>query len=172
MMEILQKIDNGKVVICNLGNFYVSVGRDAVLLNNLLKLKVSCFKEEICKVGFPIDSLEKYTELLIQKRYGYVVYYFDQKKEELQILESYKGKYLNNLKNENINCYICSKGIGKYKKTDKYIIALSKLLEIEQQDIQDRLSKKKDIGEIENKQKEEVKRKRKIWFQNKNKKPN
>ena len=68
MMEILQKIDNGKVVICNLGNFYVSVGRDAVLLNNLLKLKVSCFKEEICKVGFPIDSLEKYTELLIRKR--------------------------------------------------------------------------------------------------------
>lgn len=110
MMEILQKIDNEKVVICNLGNFYVSVGRDAVLLNNL--------------------------------------------------------------KNENINCYICSKGIGKYKKTDKYIIALSKLLEIEQQDIQDRLSKKKDIGEIENKQKEEVKRKRKIWFQNKNKKTN
>lgn len=82
MIEILQKIDNGKIVICNLGNFYISVGKDAVLLNNLLGLKVSCFKEEICKVGFPIDSLEKYTELLIQKRYGYVVYYFDQEKEK------------------------------------------------------------------------------------------
>lgn len=68
MMEILQKIDNGKIVTCYLGNFYISVGKDTVLLNNLLGLKVSCFKEEICKVGFPIDSLEKYTELLIQKK--------------------------------------------------------------------------------------------------------
>ena len=35
---------------------------------------------------------EKYTELLIQKRYSYIVYYFDQEKEELQILEDYEGK--------------------------------------------------------------------------------
>ena len=177
MMEILQKIDNGKIVICNLGNFYVSIGKDAVLLNNLLGLKVSCFKEEICKVGFPIDSLEKYTELLIQKRYGYVVYYFDQEKEKLQILESYKGKYLNNLKNENINCYICSKGVKKYKKPDKYIIALSKLLELEQKDIQSNIYKQyiekvEKIEKEKNKEQEERKRKRKIWFQNKNKKTN
>lgn len=39
------------------------------------------------------------------------------------------GKYTNVIERENINCYICSKSVGKYKKADKYIIALSKLLE-------------------------------------------
>lgn len=93
MMELLQKKNHGKIVICNMGNFYISIGKDAILLNRLINLKVSCFKPEICKVGFPINSLEKYTDLLMQKRYSYIVYYFDQEKEELQILEEYKGKY-------------------------------------------------------------------------------
>ena len=95
MMELLQKKNKNKIVICNLGNFYISVGKDAVLLNNLLDLKVSCFKPEICKVGFPIGSLEKYTDLIQQKRYSYIVYYFDQKKEELEIIKKYKTKLYN-----------------------------------------------------------------------------
>ena len=181
MMELLQKKNNGKIVICNMGNFYISIGKDAILLNSLINLKVSCFKQEICKVGFPINSLEKYTDLLIQKRYSYIVYYFDKEKEELQILEDYEGKYNNNLKEENINCYICSKGTGKYKRPDKYIIALSKLYENEEQiylkeDKED--DNKKDKEQINrknnknNSKKEEMKRKRKIWFQKKNKKTN
>ena len=133
MMELLQKKNHGKIVICNMGNFYISIGKDAILLNRLINLKVSCFKPEICKVGFPINSLEKYTDLLVQKRYSYIVYYFDQEKEELQILEDYEGKYNNNLKEQNINCYICSKSIKQYKKPDKYIKALSKLYENEEQ---------------------------------------
>ena len=62
MMELLQQKEKDKIVICNMRNFYVSIGRDAVLLHELLGLKVSCFKEEICKVGFPIISLGKYTD--------------------------------------------------------------------------------------------------------------
>ncbi len=82
MIELLQKKEKGKIVFCNSGNFYVAIGKDAVLLNNLIGLKVSCIKPEICKVGFPISSLEKYTEILTEKRYGFVVYYFDKEKEE------------------------------------------------------------------------------------------
>ena len=131
MMELLQKKEPGKVIICNLGNFYISIGKDATLLHNLLGLKVSCIKPEVCKVGFPICALEKYTELLAQKRYSFIIYNFDQKKEELKILESYEGKNKNKLTNRNINCYICSKSTKKYKKPDKYILALSKLYEKE-----------------------------------------
>ena len=131
MMELLQKKENGKIIMCNLGNFYVAIGKDATLLNNLLGLKVSCVKPEVCKVGFPVCALEKYTELLVQKRYSFIVYDFDQKKEELKILESYEGKNKNKLTDRNINCYICSKSTQKYKRPDKYILALSKLYEKE-----------------------------------------
>ena len=56
MMELLQDKNKEKIVICNVGNFYIETGKDAVLLNKILGLKVTCFKTEICKVGFPIES--------------------------------------------------------------------------------------------------------------------
>ena len=70
MMELLQIKEKGRIVICNAGDFYVAIGKDAILLNKILGLKVTCFKTEVCKVGFPIQSLEKYTELLIKSRYN------------------------------------------------------------------------------------------------------
>ena len=135
MMKILQKREKGKIIICNLGSFYVAIGKDAIILNNLIGLKISCIKPEICKVGFPISSLEKYTNLLVEKRYSYIVYYFNQEKEELNIFESYEGKNKNTLETENMNCYICSNSTKQYKKPDKYIIALSKLYDDEFENI-------------------------------------
>lgn len=40
-MELLQKRENRKIVMCNLGNFYVAIGKDARLLNNLLGSKAN-----------------------------------------------------------------------------------------------------------------------------------
>ncbi|MFR8234339.1 MAG: hypothetical protein ACLVA2_08100, partial [Clostridia bacterium] len=76
-----------------------------------------------------------------------------------------EGKNRNNLLNENINCYICSKGTKKYKKEDKYISALAKLYEEE-------IEKEENYKNIKDNEESERKRKRKIWFQNKNKKIN
>ena len=153
MMELLQTKEKGRIVFCNMGNFYVAIGKDAVLLNQLIDIKVSCFKEEICKVGFPIISLEKYTDKIEEKQYSYVIYYFDQKREKLEILKRYNGKRENKILQENINCYICSKNINKYKKQDKYIQALTELYQ---------------KGQESNKLQGEEKKK--IWFQSKNKK--
>ena len=61
MLEYLQIKNKGKIVFVNAGNFYIAMGKDAVLLNKLLGLKTSCMKTEICKVGFPITALEKYS---------------------------------------------------------------------------------------------------------------
>ena len=133
MMELLQKKNKGKIVLCNVGEFYIAIGKDAIILNRLLGLKVTCFKPEVCKVGFPIASLEKYTELIQEKRYSYIVYYFNQKNNTLEVLLEYKGKEENKLSDKNNNCYICSKGITKYKKPDKYIEALAKLYEEEKE---------------------------------------
>ena len=173
MMELLQKKEKGKIILCNLGNFYIAIGKDAVLLNKILGLKLNCVKPEICKVGFPICALEKYTELIAEKRYGYIVYDFDQNKKELKILESYNGKYINNIVTENNNCYIYSKSVEKYKKTDKYILALSKLYEKElENDIDNNTIKEVNGNNTEKEKIKERKRKRKIWFQNKNRKTN
>ena len=111
--------------------------------------------------------------MIQEKGYSYIVYYFNKQNGELEILKEYKGKYTNEIKRENINCYICSKSVGKYKKADKYIIALSKLYEKEQEELteekEDCVTKtiNKDISK-----KEENERKRKLWFQRKNKKTN
>ena len=144
MMKILQKREKGKIIICNLGSFYVAIGKDAIILNNLIGLKINCIKPEICKVGFPISSLEKYTNLLVEKRYSFIVYYFDQKKEELNIFESYEGKNKNTLEIENMNCHICSNSTKQYKKPDKYILALSKLYENELENIDKPTKHEKD----------------------------
>jgi len=45
MMELLQQKNKGKIVFCNTGNFYIAIGKDAVLLNNLIDLKLSCLKQ-------------------------------------------------------------------------------------------------------------------------------
>ena len=151
MMKILQKREKGKIIICNLGSFYVAIGKDAIILNNLIGLKINCIKPEICKVGFPISSLEKYTNLLVEKRYSFIVYYFDQKKEELNIFESYDGKNKNTLEIENMNCHICSNSTKQYKKPDKYILALSKLYEDELENI-DKTSKNEKDKTVRKKQ--------------------
>ena len=52
MIELLQNKDKGKIILINSGAFYIARGKDAVLLHNILNLKVNCMETEICKVGF------------------------------------------------------------------------------------------------------------------------
>ena len=58
MIELLQNKEKGKIILVNSGNFYIARGKDAVLLHNVLNLKVNCLETEVCKVGFPLNSLE------------------------------------------------------------------------------------------------------------------
>ena len=58
MLGLLQIKDKGYIILANAGNFYLARGKDALLLNEILGLKLSCMETEICKVGFPINSLE------------------------------------------------------------------------------------------------------------------
>ena len=56
IIKLLQAKEKESIVLVNVGNFYIARGKDAVLLHNLLDLKVSCLETEICKVGFPLNS--------------------------------------------------------------------------------------------------------------------
>ena len=127
MMELLQTKNKGKIVIENNGNFYIAVGKDAVALNDLLDLKVTCFSPEVCKAGFPIASLEKYVDKLQNKKYSYIVYYFDKDKAELEVLLDYNGN------KARLNCYIFKHSTKYYKKEDVYVKAVAKLFEKEKE---------------------------------------
>ena len=125
MMELLQIKNKGKIIFVNAGNFYIAVGKDAVLVHKILDLKTTCMKPEICKAGFPINSLEKYTEKLSESKYSFIVYYFNQETEELEVVIDYNGKFKNNEDRKNINCYICKHSTKYYKSDDKYILAVA-----------------------------------------------
>lgn len=130
MVEILRKQNKEKIVLINAGAFYIAIEEDAVLLNNKLKLKCSCFQKNTCKVGVPISSIDKYLNKFEELGYSYIVYNFNKEEENLQIIKEFKGKP-NKVKRKNINCLLC-KGIEKYKD-DKYMEALRKLYEQQKQ---------------------------------------
>ena len=131
MVELLQNKNRGKIILINSGAFYIARGKDAVLLHNILDLKVNCMETEICKVGFPKSSLEKYTRIIREKGYSYIVYNYDNSTSKLTIINNYNGNKLNNIEENKLNCYICTNTVKMYKKNDKYIQAVANLYEEE-----------------------------------------
>ncbi len=71
MVETIQEIEYGKIIIFKIGNFYTAIGKDAVILNKTIGLRLSCMKKGMCRVGFPISVLEKYLEKIRVEEYGY-----------------------------------------------------------------------------------------------------
>ena len=126
MVKMLREKHKEEILLINAGAFYITIEEDAVLLNNKLKLKCSCFQKNTCKVGVPINSLEKYLEKIQKLGYSYIVYNFNKEQQELKIIKIYEGKK-NKTKRKNINCLLC-KGITKYKD-DVYMEALRKKYE-------------------------------------------
>ena len=125
MFDLLREKEHGKVVFVKCGHFYIAIEEDAVLLNEVLNLKCTCFRENTCKVGVPVNSIEKYINKLKELRYGYVVYDYDKTNIELRKILEGKGKE-NYVKNKNVNCLVC-KGFSRYKE-DKYLEAVNRLI--------------------------------------------
>ena len=101
LVEILKEKEKGTIVFVKLGTFYIAVGEDAVLMHKKLDLKCTCFKMNICKVGFPVVAFDKYVEKLNQTKYAYVIYDYDNQKVELKEIIRKKGKH-NKEENKNI----------------------------------------------------------------------
>lgn len=160
MIELLQLKDKGYIILVNSGSFYIARGKDAILLNRLFDLKVNCMEIEVCKVGFPTISLNKYIKLIEEKGYSYIVYNFDNEISKLNILKKYRGNKINDIKEEKLNCYMCKNTVKMYKKHDKYIQAVAELYE-------------QEAFEKNRKDKEEKEKiRRKIWKRKQKKKTN
>ena len=126
MVEGLKERDKEKLLIIGLGAFYIAIGEDAVLLHEKLGLKCTCFKNHICKVGIPRNSIGKYIKEIEKLKYGYILYDYNSKNKRLLEL-SYKEGKKNKIMNKNINCLACM-GASKYEEDD-YSIALLKFTE-------------------------------------------
>ena len=92
MFDLLREKEHGKVVFVKCGHFYIAIEEDVVLLNDLLGLKCTCFRDNTCKVGVPVNSIEKYISKLQELRYGYVVYDYDKTNIELRKISEGKAK--------------------------------------------------------------------------------
>lgn len=126
MVEGLKERDKEKLLIIGLGAFYIAIGEDAVLLHEKLGLKCTCFKNHICKVGIPRNSIGKYIKEIEKLKYGYILYDYNSKNKRLLEL-SYKEGKKNKIMNKNINCLACMRA-SKYEEDD-YSIALLKFIE-------------------------------------------
>ena len=62
--EELKKKNPKKIYIFRVGIFYNILNEDARLVSNTIGLKLTDLSPEIVKCGFPVATLEKYTNLL------------------------------------------------------------------------------------------------------------
>jgi len=93
--EIKNREENiGKIVLIRCGLFFIAIGNDAVLLNKLYGLKVTCFKENVCKIGIPVSFVFKYLDLIEEDGYSYILYDYD--KDTKELIEKYKFKGITN----------------------------------------------------------------------------
>ena len=91
--ELKSKEENkGKIVLVRCGIFVIAIGNDAILLNRLYGLKVTCFKENICKVGMPVSFVLKYLDLIEEKGYSYVLYDYGKDTKELVVQYRHEGE--------------------------------------------------------------------------------
>lgn len=85
------KENEGKIVLVRCGIFVIAIGNDAILLNELYGLKVTCFKDYVCKVGIPVSFVLKYLDLIEEKGYGYVLYDYGKSTKELVKRYNFEG---------------------------------------------------------------------------------
>lgn len=102
-IEKLQKENEGTIILAKNGIFFVAIGKDAIILNEELGLKLTCMRKELCKVGFLVKNIEKYIEKLEELGYSFILYVKDEK-DELEEIYRHKGK--NN--EETKNCLECT----------------------------------------------------------------
>ena len=130
MLELLQEKNNQRIVFIKSGVFYIATGKDAVILHKKLNLKCTCFKKGICKVGIPVNSLEKYIDKLEKTNYSYVIYDYDKENNEIKEILRRPGR-ASIIKVKNINCFECEK-TDKKEDNSEYAKALNKLLKKEE----------------------------------------
>ena len=120
-VRLLKEKVGDKVLFVQNGNFYIAIGKDAVLLNELFNLKCTCFIKYLCKVGIPIRSLNRYLVALKEKEISYIVY--KNINGELKVEENFDDVNKNIKAIYNLGCENCKNAIYQYDREEirKYL---------------------------------------------------
>lgn len=121
-LEIVKKLqleNHGYIVLIKNGIFFIGVGKDAILLNRILDLKLICLKTGICKAGFLVKSIEKYINLLSFSGTSFVVYQYERNKSIDNITEVFRFNGKNVYENK---CALDCENCKNRKETDQEII--------------------------------------------------
>ena len=103
------------IILIKSGNFYVALQQDAIVLNDIFKYKLN-ISNNIIKVGFPINTLNKILKTLDNININYIVL----DKNILHINKSKTNMY-NKYINNNISNYIlCIKNINNILNQNIY----------------------------------------------------
>lgn len=135
MIKKLMKEEKEKIVLADVGIFYVAVGIDAYILHEIFGLKLNRYAEDKYKVGVSVGSIEKYVDILNDKNIPYVIYKYD-KKENL--VEEYLKLYESN----EIKLYFDDLGVKK-----EILVMLYEIKELEWNLNEKKVKRRKSISE-------------------------
>lgn len=117
IIEKLQKQNPESIVLVKNGIFFIATGKDAITLSNEIGLKLTCMKENLCKVGFLVKSVEKYIRSMKEKDLSFIIYMVDKQTAEAKEIFKNIGKAVD----EKRSCLDCSKCTQK-KETEEEIL--------------------------------------------------
>ena len=123
LVEKLQKQEKNRIIMVKCGAFFVALGKDAIILNRLLGLRLNCQKDKLCKVGVPLQSILKYVDELENIGYSFSIYDYSKENKQASLEYNFDGKEITVTE----NCLDCSKceGYNPWKDEDQrniYII--------------------------------------------------
>lgn len=87
-LKATEKDANNTLYIFKSGIFFIFLDNDARIASKLLNLKLTYLTENIIKCGFPINSLEKYTNIL--NKTSYKIKIIDTAKNYVYTFDDYK----------------------------------------------------------------------------------
>lgn len=129
-IEKLQIEYDGKIILVKNGAFYNAIGKDAIIIENIFKLKRTCFAKNICKCGFPVyyhnENIDMFKAKLQEKGIAIVVFdknengRYSYKGKKYDILFEIKGREIKE-RRRNTNCLEC-KNNKYYKELNMYTL--------------------------------------------------
>ena len=152
---ILKKANPNHLIIAKCGIFYYAIGNDALIIEKELKLKKTCLKKYMCKVGILEKALKENLEILRKKEYKYIVYQYS-KNQYLSFDEQFVELCRNDFGNKKIDniyfscedCKNASNNKIQQNLKEYSIYEQTKLKEFEEHNVEEILKVKEIINKL------------------------